>query len=546
MDASPRPARSAGPRRLLQLLTGAIALAALLPGSAGAASVGARTADSFVDSIGVNTHTYYDDTPYYEEFGTVEQRLQELGVRHIRENLVPDRPDQYEMLNDLAAAGIKSTVILGSPEDGTSDLNELTSIVGTELRGSVDAVEGPNEYDLFHGGPNWMSEVAAYQSQLYGSVKSDRSLSALPVVGPSLGNTNSDGSDISGSLDYGNIHSYPNAEPPEDNVTRLLATASEMSGSKPVQATETGYHTALNWDGDHKPASEAAQAVYTPRLFLEYFRRGIVRTFSYELLDEFADPGREESESNFGLLRNDLSPKPAFTALHNLISILADPGPSFAPGKLGYTVSGDQDDLHQLLLQKRDGSYYLALWRADSVWDNESRTPQSAPSKPVKLSFSGAIAGGAEYAPNSSAEPLRSLPAGTAPVTVDVGPEVKIVKVSTDGRSVGSIKVWVSKRSVESGDRVAVKGKLTGAASGQPAQVTIQRWQHNRWQTVARGRAADSGYFKKLVRLTGPKAGTSRIRVIARQAKPSNQVRVRILAPGHDTPTVAVGAARGV
>jgi hypothetical protein len=545
VDASPRPARRAGQRRprLRHFLTGAIALAALLPASASAASTTARTAASFVDSIGVNTHTYYDDTAYHDRFDTVAQRLRELGVRHVRENLMPDRPDQYEMLNELAAAGIKSTLILGSPEDGSSGLKGLTSILDSDLHGSVDAVEGPNEYDLFHGGPNWMSELASYQSQLYSTVKSDPSLSALPVLGPSLGNTNSDGSDVSGALDYGNIHSYPNAEPPEDNVSRLLATATEMSGSKPVLATETGYHTALNWSGDHKPASEAAQATYMPRLFLEYFRRGIVRTFSYELLDEFPDPNREESESNFGLLRNDLSPKPAFTALRNLISILADPGPAFTPGSLGYTVSGDQDDLHQMLLAKRDGSYYLALWRADSVWDNESRTPLNAPAGAVRVNFSSALTSAAEYAPNSSDQPLRSLPTAGGPLSVDVGAQVVIVKLTTAGRTVGSIKAWVSKRAVESGSRVAVKGKLTGAASG-PTPVTIQRWQKG-WRTVAKARTSANGNFRKLVRLTGrPQAGPSRIRVIApKRAKPSNQVRVKILPRGTGG-AAAVAAAR--
>ncbi len=153
-----------------------------------------------------------------------------------------------------------------------------------------------------------MSKLAPYQSRLYSAIKSDPALSSLPVVGPALGNTNSDGSDVSGALDYGNIHSYPNGEKPEDNVSRMLTMASDMSGSKPVMATETGYHTAVNWTGDHKPASEAAQATYMPRLFLDYFNRGVVRTFSYELVDEFPNGGQDEPESNFGLLRNDSPP----------------------------------------------------------------------------------------------------------------------------------------------------------------------------------------------------------------------------------------------
>jgi hypothetical protein len=543
VDASTPPNRLRGP--LLAIAVSLLALVGLLPSAAKAAPVEAKSAASFIDSIGVNTHTYYDDTVYASQFGTVEQRLRELGIHHIRENLVPSRPDQYDHLNELAAAGIKSTLILGAPEDGTAGLNKLTSILSTDLRGSVDAVEGPNEYDL-HGGSNWMSQLAPYQQQLYTAIKSNPSLSSLPVVGPSLGNTNSAGSDVSGSLDYGNIHSYPNGEAPESNVERMLAMARDMSGSKPVMATETGYHTAVNWSGDHKPVSEAAQATYMPRLFLDYFSAGVARTFSYELVDEFPNAAHDEPESNFGLLRNDLSPKPAFTALRNLTSILADSGSPSAPGSLDYSLSGDTADLHQVLLQKSDGSYYLALWREQSVWDNQSRTPLTAAASNVQLSFAETLASADEYQPNSSSQPIRSLATG-APVSLKVGPQVVIVRVaSTGARAVSAIKVWVSKRAVESGGKVAVKGKLTGPVSGESTAVAIQRWNGEDWRTVAKGRADGSGRFQKLVRMVAkPDASTSRIRVIARQAKPSNQVRVRVLAHrGQGTAPAAAVAAR--
>jgi hypothetical protein len=541
VDASlPQPAARKRRRPFLHLLLGAVALTAALPISASAATVGARSANSFTESIGVNTHTYYTDSVYYQDFPVVEQRLKELGIHHVRENLMTDRPDQYERLNDLAAAGIKSTLILGTPPDGQAGLNELTSILSSKLRGSVDAVEGPNEYDL-NGPSNWMAELAPYQSQLYSAIKSNPALSSLPVVGPSLGNTNSDGSDISGSLDYGNIHSYPNGEAPEDNVTRLLSMASEMSGSKPVMATETGYHTALNWHGDHKPVSEAAEATYMPRLFLDYFSRGIVRTFSYELIDEFPNPANDESESNFGLLHNDLSPKPAFTALKNLTSILADSGRSFTPGKLNYSVSGDQSDLQQVLLQKSDGSYYLALWRDDSVWNNESRTALSAPSGTVKLDIATADSV-QEFSPNASSQPLRTISAGAdGSIAVNVGPQVVIVKVPAGGEAISRIKVWVSKSAVQSGGTVAVAGKLQGAAAEGSTQVKIQRWQQG-WHTVAKSHADRHGRFKKMIKMVaGSGAGASRIRVIAQRAKPSNQVRVRILPGGaHHALPVAV------
>jgi hypothetical protein len=542
VSSAPRPARLPGLRRfLLAALLAAVAIVpAVDPPASTAATVSAQTADSFIESMGVNTHTYYNDTVYYSRFATIEQRLQELGIHHIRENLEADRPDQLQRLNQLAAAGIHSTLILGSPEEGSANLGELISLVGSSLRGSVDAVEGPNEYDL-RGGPSWMSRLAPYQEQLYAAIKSNPATSGLPVIGPSLGNTNSQGSDISGSLDYGNIHSYPNGEPPEDNVSRMLSMASEMSGSKPVLATETGYHTALNYSGDHQPTSEAAEAVYMPRLYLDYFANGIVRTFPYELVDEFPDPSHSEAESDFGLLRNDLSPKPAFTALQNLTSILADPGPAFTPGHLDYTISGDQSELNQVLLQKRDGSYYLALWRSESVWNPKSRTPESAASATVQIAFNQTLEEAQEYVPNASSQPLRTLDTSGSSVSLKVGPEVVIVRIGGAGEPLGRIKVWVSKTAVQAGGSVAVKGKLPSAVAGTPTAVTIQRWDGNRWHTIARSHTSGSGFFKKTLRLTAsPHSGASRLRAIAREAKPSHPVKVRVLGDSR-APLLAVG-----
>ena len=540
MDLPPRKTRARTRRLLLAVLALAASAATIVPAGAGAASVTARPADSFVDSIGVNTHTYYNDTKYYQEFGTITQRLKELGVRHVRENLVTDRPDQYRMLNQLAAQGIKSTLILGDPRGGSSELGKLVSILDKDLRGSVAAIEGPNEWDLTAWGSDWMSTLAPYQAELWSRVKGTPSLAGLPVVGPSLGNTDSVGADISGALEFGNLHSYPNAEPPEWNLSNHLKWATRMSGSKPVMATETGYHSAMSYSGGHRPASEAAEAVYLPRLFLEYYRRGIVRTFSYELLDEFSDPGKQDAESNFGLLRHDLSPKPAYTALQNLIAICADPGgAAINPGKLDYAISGDQTELRQMLLQKSDGSFYLALWRAESVWDNKGMRALGAPSRTVKVSFPGGVAGAQEFAPNASAQPLRTLPGGES-LAVDVGPQVVILKIgATSGSQLGTIKVWVDERAVETGDRVVVEGKMAGAASAR--KVKVQRWKRGSWKTVAKTSTRRDGRFKQRLRMSGS-VGPSRIRAIADRAKPSNQVRVRVLARGGKA--VAIGKAR--
>lgn len=392
----------------------------------------ARSAASFLDSIGVNTHTYYSDTVYYSRFATIEQRLRELGVHHIRENLMPDRPDQYQRLNELAAMGVRSTLIMGDPDNGAAGLRRLLAIAGSDLNGSVEALEGPNEFDL-RGGADWEPRVAAYQAQLYSEAKADPALAGLPVIGPSAGGIGDElaFTDLSGSLDYGNIHPYPDGEPPETNIGEWLTAATRMSAAKPVLATESGYHDALAASAGQRPVSAAAMATYVPRLFLDYFRRGIPRSFDYELVDEFPDAGLTEPESDFGLLRNDLTPKPAFTALRNLIAVLTDGGGSsgFDPGRLDFTLGGQLGRLKQLLLEQSDGSFDLVLWRSESVWDADARQPLDPGSRPVELRFGSQPARLRLYEPTASAAPQRQLPTGPGPTSLEVGPDAVVLEI---------------------------------------------------------------------------------------------------------------------
>jgi hypothetical protein len=75
------------------------------------------------------------------------------------------------------------------------------------------------------------------------------------------------------------------------------------------------------------------------------------------------------------LLRGDLSQKPAFVAVKNLLSTLADSGASFTPGSLSYAIAGGDATLNHLLLQKQDGSFWLVLWLEQSSWDPVHAAP---------------------------------------------------------------------------------------------------------------------------------------------------------------------------
>ena len=111
---------------------------------------------------------------------------------------------------------------------------------------------------------------------------------------------------------------------------------------------------------------------------LEGFRQGLARTYLFQLADQWT-PAQAQAwgiagpSNAFGLLRWDLSRKPAFVALRNLMRA-ADTGsaPVASPGGLRYGLEGAGPDVRQMLLRSADGSYALVLWRQVSVWDRDA------------------------------------------------------------------------------------------------------------------------------------------------------------------------------
>lgn len=45
----------------------------------------AKSADAFTESVGINTHFGYTDTPYWTDWPMIRDRLKELGVSHLRD-----------------------------------------------------------------------------------------------------------------------------------------------------------------------------------------------------------------------------------------------------------------------------------------------------------------------------------------------------------------------------------------------------------------------------------------------------------------------------
>ena len=385
------------------------------------------SAEAFVDSVGVNIHSTYVDTAYANQAGVIAS-LRDLGVHNVRDGLVAGRPDEREYLLALAQYGIRTTFIMGAPNaDVVSSLDHGTRAF---LARTGAAFEGPNEYDA-SGDPQWAANLRAYQQRLYRAIKGDPALASRPVFAASLVNPGSPqqlGS-LDGLADMANAHPYPAGLPPEQSLDMLLPELARQAAGRPIVATEDGYHNALATQGDHPPTSERAAAIYLPRLLLENFRRGIKRTFIYELLDEKPDPGGTYRDEHFGLLHSDFSPKPAYWAVRRLLRVLSGPGGSAADEPpLRFSLSQPPSAVHHLLLAGGNGTYYLALWRPVSVWDTIRRVDLYPKAIPVEVRFGDSPSSVEIFDPTRSQSAVARA-SGSRDVQVDLAGDAVLFRI---------------------------------------------------------------------------------------------------------------------
>ena len=423
--------------------------------------VAARAADDVAESVGVNAHFDYTDTNYYVRLGETRAALCALGVRHLRHGPLTDPNGHAALLSVVRACGVRVTAVMTprtGPWPAPLDLDPeatrrliaaahaLTYADGTS---AVAAFEGPNEYDVSHGSdPDWADTLRRYQRLLYNLLDADPDLHTRPVLAPSFAYHQSTTALASfpEAFDALNMHPYPGGGPPEPALADNLASYRAWApGVADVVVTETGYHNAL---GDGTAAGgyigqpgvpEAVEARYLPRLFLEHLHRGVSRTFVYELLDLFPNPAGNHQEHHFGLLRNDLTEKPAYHALQNLLALFADPGPAFEPGPLAVAVEGGPADLRSLLFQKRDGTFLLALWRPARSYETPEgwrsgeagRVLDVSPAA-VTVRLAGPVGSAAVFVPSQSAEPAETA-GPTDALDVSVADELVVVALTPGG-----------------------------------------------------------------------------------------------------------------
>ena len=405
-------------------------------GPVGAAgSVGVVNAGTLLDSIGVNVHMSYPGTSYARA-PVIIQRLRQLGVRVVRDNLpAQPTPQLAAVYRAFAAAGIAVDAVIGSAArvDELAPAQPVLDWIRTEglACAPIVALEGPNEWDT-RGGGGWVQEDLSFQTELF---QGARALDPrITVVAPSTARSSRRFllNGLSTIADVSSNHSYPAGALPTDGLDQQLADARAALPDKPVWATETGYRTAQGLGGNlgQPPVSEQAQAMYLPRLVLDYFRAGVARTFIYELADEHQDGAGAAPERHFGLLRSTLQPKPAFLAVGNVVAAL---GPAAAAGSATATPPAVQligpDGLQHLLVDRGGGQYALCLWRNVLVPGSAGLLPgQTTPPAQVDVDLGpGVDPSSVRQLTGWAAQQPTAVPLGAARVQVGVADQLVVL-----------------------------------------------------------------------------------------------------------------------
>jgi len=384
-------------------------------------------ADAFVQSIGIDAH--FSQGPYNgSQESTVVRLLTASGIRHIREGMVGSL---VPTVQSLAASGIRATYVTDI-NMSDSAIKSWPNIVGN----SFEAYEGPNEPNYLGG--NWASRTRSFMQRLNADVKGTPSLSGFPILAPAVSGGETQLGDISALVDYGNIHDYFATYNPGTpgwgnyhpagvygSLAYNVNTERSVSGSKPIMATETGYGSTPT--GTSSYLDDATAAKYITRTYFVHYNAGVARTFAYEFLDQNTTG---LPFTNNGLVDINMRPKPAYKALQAIIADLADPGAtSFSATPLSYQLTGNLANVQHTLLQKSDGSYYLALWLEVQSW---SRGQASAvPAQTVNVVTQNALSSASvmqlDDTGNATTSALTGMPGHS--ISVPVRDRISIIRL---------------------------------------------------------------------------------------------------------------------
>jgi len=353
-----------------------------------------RSAD-FVSAVGVNVHWSYPD--FSDNHTFYVQKVIDLGVGYVRDATTAQAYATAK--NELGPAGIKTLFLTGrrfagswpqklDPGQITSEIDDIAAIPVAYVCG----IEGPNEYDISKPSSDvdWAATVRDYSTKVFARVKATASFAGIPVIGPSFTSEqayNSVGS-MDNIIDAPCVHLYQSNRHPGsggwgnngygsiDWGLQYGADKQSPAHKRPVWSTECGYRQ----EGTQR-VNEAVYDKYTLRMCAEYFRKGL-NPCIYMLANDVEE---------MGLVNSAKQERAAFKSVKALMALCKDPGATFTPGLLSYSLTGNKTDIREVLLQKSNGDYLLLVWLESEGWDPNSYVEKAVAARPMTLNVPASI-----------------------------------------------------------------------------------------------------------------------------------------------------------
>ncbi|MCW3061464.1 MAG: hypothetical protein JWQ02_3285 [Capsulimonas sp.] len=401
------------------------------PVSAMAATKAVR-AEEFLNSLGVCTHMAQGiDDPSKSAVC-----LSYLGVKNLRDDGSPAHVPDW--ISVYQKSGVRTCLLTNHNIAETISMAKQLKAAGALL-----AVEGPNEpnnWPVTYEGKTSGYEttalpIARFQSDLYKAVQAEPSLKGVPIFHTSeAGGSEKDNVGLqyltvpSGAsaltpdgtqlADYANTHNYVCGHSSKlvDNIC-WNATNPTLNGdwdglyveygrtwhggfsgytndqliTLPKVCTETGWQTR----GANSVTEEQQGRVFL-NLYLDGFKQNWKYTFIYMLRD---DP----NQGYWGLFDTDYHAKKSGIYLHNMTTILADTAPMkskkvLSLKSLAYSIPNPPATVHDLLLQKSDGTLELIVW-GERVTGSDD----------ITVNLGGEYAGVKVYDPTVGTDPTQTL-----------------------------------------------------------------------------------------------------------------------------------------
>ncbi|HJU09738.1 MAG TPA: hypothetical protein VJ728_02615 [Candidatus Binataceae bacterium] len=362
----------------------------------------AMRANDFLNTLGVDSKLIQG----LDSQTQIISALQYTGIRNIRDDATHNAalsPTALCAIHAATGAMVDELPIVDA--DPNNIIDTTIEYEGLAACGAMLAAEGPNEPNNFHftyqGNTcdllHNSSACAAYQRDEYAAIKADPKLANYPVW--SMTEVGAEG--VNQGLQYLTVPSGTTAIMPAGTIyadfanlhnyvvgtNRLMqdnrAWTTEAPGSAeqccfdgmdgeffnqtwakhfpgnapdlPRVTTETGWQTSQ--------ISQDQQGKLLTNLYLSAAKRGWSYTFIHQLKDE-------NDGDTFGLYTNSFTPKLVAGYIHNLTTIVADTSSSFTPSSLAYSISNAPVTTHDLLLQKANGTYELAVWNDQPTSEN--------------------------------------------------------------------------------------------------------------------------------------------------------------------------------